>query len=203
RTGMATDDEKAKKFWELIADWPVNVSGQVAGLAPAISQVCSEAGLPVYFTPGALKALEAAGAQKRLFTISDSVRKAVVIIGRLAGVEKTIIMPFGLIVVGPGEGDKIKQLVAAPPQPEFRWRANYTALFNRAFPDGISGEKPSDEEMKKVMRIATSIRCDLVVPGEAKLDEFLRWIVAASQQSFRIDEAAYKGATESGPKIGP
>ncbi len=201
--GMPTDDEEAKKFWGLIADWPVNVSGQVAGLAPAISQVCAEAGLPVYFTPGALKALEAAGTQKRLFTISDSVRKAVVIIGKLAGVEKTVMMPFGLIVVGPGEGDQIKQLVAAPPRPEFRWRANYTALFNKAFPDGISGEKPSDEDMKKVMQIATSIRCDLILPGEAKVDEFVRWLAVVSQQSFRIDEDAFKEATESGETVGP
>jgi hypothetical protein len=201
--GMPTDDEKAKKFWALIGDWPVNVSGQTAGLAPAISQVCAEAGLPVYFTPGALKALEAAGAQRRMFTISDSVRKAVVIIGRLAGVEKTIIMPFGLIVIGPGEGDEIKQLVAAPPRPEFRWRANYTALFRRAFPHGIAGEKPSDDDLKKVMQIATVIRCDLVVPGEAKLDEFVRWITPVSQQTFSIDEAAYKQAIESNKTVGP
>ncbi len=200
-----TDEEKARdlKFWTLIADWPVNVSGQVAGLAPAISQVCSEAGLPVYFTPGAIKALQAAGTQKRLFTISDSVRKAVVIIARLAGVDKTVVMPFGLVVVGPGEGNEFKNLVAAPPRPEFRWRANYTALFRKAFPDGISGEEPSDEDMKKVMQIATSIRCDLVVPGTAKVNEFIRWITAVSQQTFSIDEAAYKQAVELGKTVGP
>jgi hypothetical protein len=200
-----TDEEKARdlKFWTLIADWPVNVSGQTAGLAPAISQVCAEAGLPVFFTPGALKALQAAGTQRRMFTISDSVRKAVVIIARLAGVEKAVVMPFGLVVVGPGEGDQLTNLIAAPPRPEFRWRANYTALFRKAFPNGIAGEKPTDEELKKVMQIATSTRCDLVVPGTAKVNEFIRWITAVSQQTFSIDEAAYKQAIESGKTIGP
>jgi hypothetical protein len=203
KTGKPTDDEKAKQFWELIADWPVNVAGEVTGLAPAMSQICDEAGLPLYFTPVALEALEKAGTEMRLVTISDSVRKAVVIIGRLGGVEKTMVMPFGLVVLGPGEGKDIKQLVAAPPRLMFRWRANYAALLEKAFPDGLNREEATDDDLKKVVQIATGIRCDLIVPGEVELEKFLKWFVTASQQTFTTDQALFESADGVKRKVGP
>ncbi|MBN1918949.1 MAG: hypothetical protein JW889_13665 [Verrucomicrobia bacterium] len=203
-TGKPTDDEKAKAFWSIMADWPINVAGPATGLAPAIAQVCGAVGLPIYFTPDAAKALNDAGSDMRLFSISDSVRKTVVIIAREAGVEKTVVMPLGLIVLGPDEDPAaVKQLVAAPPQLIFLWRGNYAQLVKKAFPDGFNREEATDEDLKKLTAVATSLRCDLVVPGEVDFGQFVQWLVAVSQQTFTLDERLLDPESPEKRTIGP
>jgi hypothetical protein len=208
RTGKPTDPSAAAKFWQLLADWPIQVSGEVTDVRAAIEQISDETGLPIAYGEDALARIEAAEKKMRMVTISDSVLKAVKIISMQAGVEQMFAFPLGLVIVGPDEkGDK-HELHGSPPTNTFRWRANYDKLVEKAVGEDWDPETATDDDYRKLMKIATSIRCDLIVAEPMTLGDFLNWVAAASKQTIVIDfaepELTDDGAAKSDPRfLGP
>jgi len=189
RTGRPTDAKQAQKFWQLIADWPISLNGPVTELLPAINAISQEAGLPIEFGMDASKRLSNADSKMKMFTINDSVQKTIRIICRSAGVDKTVVTPGGLLVLGPDDPEEPEEVVAATPTNTFRWRADYKKLVEKALGEDWDPQAATDDDHKQLMKIAASIRCDLLVPGEMALEQFLQWLAAASQQSFAVDQA--------------
>ncbi len=203
RTGSPTDDDKAKQFWQLIADTQMTFKAREVTPGSGVHMVCAVAGVPLFLTETALEKLKAADAGRHTIDVSDSIENVVLSIAQLAGVERAVVEPMGLILATSDDPDKITDVISIPPQPVFLWRAKMSAVLKEAFPDGLDMKNASDEDKRKIVQIAMSTRCDLVVPGRGELDEFIRWIAAKSSQPLNIEEAVYRQITESEQKVGP
>lgn len=191
RTGRPTDAKQAQKFWQLIADWPISLNGPVTELLPAINAISQEAGLPIEFGMDASKRLSNADSKMKMFTINDSVQKTIRIICRSAGVDKTVVTPGGLLVLGPDDPEDPEEVVAATPKNAFRWRENAHAKFKKAFPDGYDSERATAEEQDRAAKIILESRCDLIVTEKTEVRDFINWLAQASDISFTIDPTAF------------
>jgi hypothetical protein len=189
RHGTPTDFDKAKQFWQLLADWPISVNGPVGELRTAIDAISKETGLPIYFGKDAWAKLEAAGAKMKMVTIQDSVQKAVRIIAGLAGVDKVAVTPLGLVVLGPDEDPDDDTLLTAPPANTFRWRESQETAMSRAFPNGIPGEMTRDDQVRMCDAMLER-RCDVVVAEPMDVEAFIVWLARAAQVNIATDDGA-------------
>jgi hypothetical protein len=192
RTGMPTDLDAATKFWRLVADWPIQVVGEVTDVRATLEQISDETGLPILYGENALAKIEATEKKMRMVTISDSVEKAVKIIAMQAGVEQTGVTPLGLVLLGPEEDPDSATLLTAPPKNTFRWRANYSKLVEKTFGEDWNPLTGSEDDFKKLMEIASGVRCDLAVVKPVELDAFVQWLSAVSGQTIQNDRAAVR-----------
>jgi hypothetical protein len=203
RACTPTDEEKATQFWQLIADMQMTFKGQQITPGTAVHVVCGVAGLPLFFTPTAMEKFKAAEGEKEDIENSESVKDILIASGRLVGVERAVVAPIGIILATPDDPEKITNVVTIPPSPLFLWRADIGALVKEAFPNGYDVQNASDEDKKKLVELTKSLRCDLVVPGEGKLSEFVRWIAQKSSLPFSIEEGVYRQMLEPDKTVGP
>ncbi len=192
RTGQPTDEKKATAFWQLIADWPISIGGEITGLRTAIEQISDESGLPVYYTKRALEQLDSAEAKKRALAVRTGTGQAIARIGTFAGLEQQEVTPYGLVILAPGDNADTKTLLTAPPKNTFRWRDNPHAKMKKAFPDGYDWEKATDEEQQTAAKILLESRCDLIVAGKANFIEFLDWFARASDMNIVVEPTAFQ-----------
>jgi len=183
RAGAPTDMEQARKFWQLIADRPIAVGGEVTHLRQTLETISDETGLPLLYGKDALARIEAAEQKMRMVTINDSVQKTTTILCRLAGVEKTLVSAQGLVILGPDDPAEPTELHAAPPKNTFRWRETEEAAIRRAFPNGVPDEMTLEDQCNAIL----GRRCDVVVTDKMECREFLEWLAKAANVNIVID----------------
>ncbi len=198
RTGAPTDAKKAQEFWQLIADWPISVGGEITDLRAALERISDETGLPLLYGKDALAKIEAAEKKMRMVTISDSVQKAIRIICRLAGVDKTLATPYGLVILGPDEEADLKALLTAPPKNTFRWRQNKWEKIKEEFPDGYTQDMP-EEDWVRLHDAVLKTRCDLIIAKEMALCDFIAWFARSADQSIIIAPIVFQTTGAPGP----